>query len=100
MNSRNCGADLICGGLAIRLPDCGANSERVLVLAAAGLALGLADGIAGTRLLTSVLFQVKPNDPPVYFVVGALLGLVILLACYIPARRAAGVDTVTALRQE
>jgi len=71
-----------------------------LVLAAAGLALGLAGAIAGTKLLTSVLFQVKPNDPSVYFVAGGLLGLVTLLAGYIPARRAAGVDPVTALRQE
>jgi putative ABC transport system permease protein len=71
-----------------------------LVLAAAGLALGLAGAIAGTRLLTSVLFRVKPNDPPTYFAVAVLLGFVTLLAGYIPARRAAGVDPVTALRQE
>jgi putative ABC transport system permease protein len=71
-----------------------------LVLATAGLALGLAGAIAGTRLLTSVLFQVKPNDPAAYFLVAGLLGLVALLAGYIPARRAAGVDPVIALRQE
>jgi putative ABC transport system permease protein len=71
-----------------------------LVLAGVGLALGLAAAVAGTRLLTSMLFQVQPNDPWVYLAVAALVGVVTLLASYVPARRAAKIDPLTALRQE
>ena len=62
--------------------------------------LGLVVSVAGTRLLTTILFQVKPNDPIVYLGVAALLGFVSLAACYIPARRASKIDPLTALRQE
>jgi putative ABC transport system permease protein len=71
-----------------------------LALAGLGLALGLAGAVAGTRLLTTMLFQVKPNDPVVYLAVAALLGLVALVASYVPARRASRIDPVTAIRQE
>jgi putative ABC transport system permease protein len=71
-----------------------------LVLAGFGLALGLAAAVAGTRLLTSMLFQVQPNDPLVYVAVTALLSVVTLAASYIPAKRAAKIDPLTALRQE
>jgi putative ABC transport system permease protein len=71
-----------------------------LTLAGIGLALGLAAAFASTRLLTSMLFQVKPNDPLVYVVVAVLLGAVALLASYIPARRASKIDPMTALRCE
>ncbi|MCU1339936.1 MAG: hypothetical protein JWO19_5517, partial [Bryobacterales bacterium] len=71
-----------------------------LVYAALGLALGLVAAIAATRLLTSMLFQVRPNDPWVYLAVAVLLGVVTLLASYVPARRAAKIDPLTALRQE
>jgi predicted permease len=71
-----------------------------LALAAAGLALGLAAAIAGTRLLATMLFQVQPNDPLVYIAVTILVGLVTLVASFVPARRAASIDPVTALRQE
>jgi putative ABC transport system permease protein len=92
-------------GLRIAL---GASRESVLglfllqglTLAVVGLALGLVIAIVGTRLLTTMLFQVKPNDPSVYVGVTILLGLVTLVACYIPARRAASTDPITVLRQE
>jgi putative ABC transport system permease protein len=71
-----------------------------LALACIGIAFGLAGSIAGTRLLRSMLFQVQPNDPSVYMAVALLLGLVTLMAGYIPATRAAKIDPVIALRQE
>jgi predicted permease len=71
-----------------------------LALAGLGLALGLAAAIAGTRLLTTMLFQVQPNDPLVYLAVTVLLGVVTLAASYFPASRAAKIDPLAALRQE
>jgi putative ABC transport system permease protein len=71
-----------------------------LVCASLGLALGSVGAVAGTRLLTSMLFQVQSNDPLVYVTVAVLLGLVTLVASYVPARRASKIDPLTALRQE
>jgi ABC-type antimicrobial peptide transport system permease subunit len=65
-----------------------------------GLVLGLVGSFAGTRLLTTMLFEVKPNDPIVYFGVVVLLGFVSLVATYVPASRAAKIDPLAALRQE
>ena len=69
-------------------------------LAHALSALGIAASGAATRLLRSQLFGVQPTDPLAYAVVVLMLGLVTLVACYIPARRAASVDPIVALRQE
>lgn len=74
--------------------------RQALICGSLGLALGLAAAVAGTRLLTSMLFQVQPNDPWVYLSVALLLGIVTLLASYVPARRASKIDPLTALRQE
>jgi putative ABC transport system permease protein len=71
-----------------------------LALACIGLGVGLAASIAGTRLLESMLFQVRPNDPWVYIAVSLMVGVVTLVAGYIPASRAAKIDPVAALRQE
>ncbi|HKF51896.1 MAG TPA: FtsX-like permease family protein, partial [Candidatus Acidoferrales bacterium] len=71
-----------------------------MTLAAIGLALGIAGAIATTRLLASQLYGVKPTDPAVLTGVFFLLGVVAFLACYIPARRAARVDPLIALRYE
>jgi putative ABC transport system permease protein len=71
-----------------------------LALAVLGLVIGLATAIAGTRILATMLFQVRPSDPLVYLGVAGLLGVVTLVACYIPARRACEIDPLAALRQE
>ncbi|MGA8598349.1 MAG: ABC transporter permease [Bryobacteraceae bacterium] len=71
-----------------------------LVVTGVGLALGLIGAVATARLLTSMLFEVKPIDPAVYVSVAVLLVSVTLAASYIPARRAAKLDPLVALRQE
>lgn len=71
-----------------------------LVFAGVGVALGLAGALAATRLLTSMLFEVKPGDPVIYVGAAVVLGVVALAASYIPARRAARVDPMAALRHE
>jgi predicted permease len=73
---------------------------RGLAVAAIGLGLGLAASMAGARWLQSMLFQVQPNDPWVYIAVSVMVGVVTLVAGYIPASRAAKIDPVAALRQE
>lgn len=69
-------------------------------IAAAGVAAGLALAYATTRLLASLLFDVKPVDPPTFVAVAVILTLVALVATYIPARRAAGTDPSDALRYQ
>jgi putative ABC transport system permease protein len=65
-----------------------------------GLAVGVPVSLASSQLLRSQLFGVQPADPLSYGVVALLLGIVAVTACYIPARRAADVDPMLALRQE
>jgi putative ABC transport system permease protein len=65
-----------------------------------GLAAGLAAALAASRLLTSLLFEVKPSDPMTFAVVAGLLAAVALAACIIPSRRATRVDPLVALRYE
>jgi len=69
-------------------------------LAGAGLALGLIAAFALARVLTSLLFGVSAHDPVTFAVVPLGLVAVSVLACYVPARRAIGVDPVIALRYE
>jgi len=65
-----------------------------------GIVLGLGGAIALTRVMVSLLFQVKPTDPATLIGVAVLLAAVAMLACYIPARRALSIDPMTALRRE
>jgi ABC-type antimicrobial peptide transport system permease subunit len=69
-------------------------------LVAVGLILGIAISVAASRLVRSQLVGVSPGDPLAYAAVTVLLGAVALAACYLPARRAAAVDPMTAIREE
>jgi putative ABC transport system permease protein len=65
-----------------------------------GLVVGVLGSIAANRLLQSQLFGVGSTDPLAYAGVTLILAVVTLAACYLPARRAAAVDPIVALRQE
>jgi len=69
-----------------------------IVLIAAGLGLGLIGAFALNGFLRSLVFNITPADPVTYAIVFVSLAVVALLACYIPARRAAAVDPAAALR--
>jgi ABC-type antimicrobial peptide transport system permease subunit len=74
--------------------------KQGMTLAGLGIVIGLAGALALSRLLTALLFGVKPNDPLTFAVIGGLLALIALLACWFPARRATRVDPLVALRYE
>jgi putative ABC transport system permease protein len=69
-------------------------------LAAAGVTLGLVTAFALTRVMQSLLFGVSPTDPATFAAVAGVLAAAAVLASYLPARRAARVDPLTALRYE
>jgi putative ABC transport system permease protein len=71
-----------------------------MMLAGLGIAVGAAGALALTRLLTSLLYEVKPRDPVTFIAVAIALAVVAAAACYIPARRAMRVDPMVALRYE
>jgi predicted permease len=68
-----------------------------MILTAAGVGAGLAVALALTRILRDYLFEVTPTDPATFVSTALLLAIVALLACYLPARRAAQVDPMVAL---
>lgn len=74
--------------------------RQSLVLAAVGIAAGLALAAALTRLLANFLYGVSPFDPATFIAVPLLLTFIVLLACWLPARRATRVDPIVALRAE
>jgi predicted permease len=71
-----------------------------MLLAVAGIVIGTAAAVGLTRFISSFLFGVAPNDPLTFIVIALLLTFVALMACWIPARRAAKVDPMIALRYE
>jgi macrolide transport system ATP-binding/permease protein len=74
--------------------------RRGILLSLAGVVLGTAGAIVVTRLMTKMLYHVKPDDPGTLVSVAALLILVALAACGVPALRAVRVDPLVALRSE
>jgi putative ABC transport system permease protein len=74
--------------------------KQGMTLVMVGVGLGLSGAFALTRVMTSLLFAVGAKDPLTFAAVAVLLSLIALLACYIPARRAAHVDPLIALRHE
>jgi putative ABC transport system permease protein len=74
--------------------------KQGMMLAVIGEAIGLVGALALTRLIRGLLFGVTPNDVTTFVVVAGVLGIVALMACYLPARRATKVDPLIALRYE
>src|SRR5262249_19034177 len=74
--------------------------KQGLRLTLTGIAIGLATSAALGGVLSSLLFEVTPRDPITLSGTSLLLAIVALLACYVPARRAARVDPMVALRHE
>jgi ABC-type antimicrobial peptide transport system permease subunit len=73
---------------------------RVVVVALIGVALGVAMALPSMRLLSTLLYQVKPGDPVVFATLASILLVVAVAAGYLPARRATRVDPLTTLRSE
>jgi predicted permease len=74
--------------------------RRGAALTGLGLAIGLSVAWAGTRAMQGLLYGVSAGDPATFVSVVALLGTIALLACWLPARRAASVDPLEALKAE
>jgi len=95
------------GEIGVRMA-LGANARDILALVlrtgavqvGLGLAIGLAGAFAASRLLRQALYEIKPFDPAIFAGVAAFFAIVAAMACVIPARRAARVDPMEALRTE
>jgi hypothetical protein len=74
--------------------------RQAMTLAGIGIGIGIAAAYGVTRLMTSLLYSVKPTDPLIFASVAILLATVALLASYLPARHALRIDPVVALRYE
>ena len=74
--------------------------RQALTLAVAGVAIGAMAALAATRLLGGLLFEIRPTDPATYTLIAVLLTATAALAAWRPARRAAAVDPIAALRAD
>jgi ABC-type antimicrobial peptide transport system permease subunit len=74
--------------------------RQAMLLAFVGLGVGLVAALALSRTMTTLLFDLSPTDPLTFATVAGVLGVVAFLASYLPARRAAGIDPIEALRAE
>jgi putative ABC transport system permease protein len=74
--------------------------SQALVLASIGLGIGILSSLAVTRFLHTLLYQISPTDPITFVVVSLSLLGVAMLAAFVPARRAARLDPMTALRSD
>jgi putative ABC transport system permease protein len=74
--------------------------RRGLTLTAIGLLIGLGGSVAASRFLGSLLYETAALDLRTFATVPVVLGAVALIACYVPARRAARIDPIAALRVE
>src|SRR5215813_154826 len=72
--------------------------RRAMLFAVIGIGIGIAGAVAVTRYMATLLFGVKPIDAITFTGVALLLALVVLVACLVPARRAAKIDPLQALR--
>jgi ABC-type antimicrobial peptide transport system permease subunit len=95
------------GEIGVRLAlgaDRGSVSRMIVwqgaVVASFGVAIGLAAAFTGGRVIQSLLYGVSPRDPSVFIGMTVLLVVVVLLACWLPARRAARLSPLEALRTE
>jgi len=73
---------------------------RAVALASVGAVVGLAGAVATSRLFRSLLFEVSPLDPVALTSAGLLIFIVVVVAAYVPARRATRIDPVQALRAD
>jgi putative ABC transport system permease protein len=72
--------------------------SRAILLALIGIGIGVAGAVALTRYMTTLLFGVKPFDTVTFIGVAIMLAAVVLVACLVPARRAAKIDPLEALK--
>ncbi len=85
---------------ATRLQIVGLIMRQGLMKTGVGLVVGLVSAVLLSHYMTSMLFELKPTDPWAYLLVSLLLAIVAVAACYLPARRAARIDPIEALRTE
>jgi ABC-type antimicrobial peptide transport system permease subunit len=71
-----------------------------MLLTAGGIIVGTAGAIGLTRVLQKLLFQISPTDPLTFVAVAAVVSGLTIVACYVPARRAARIEPMKALRSE
>jgi ABC-type antimicrobial peptide transport system permease subunit len=74
--------------------------KKAVVLVALGIALGLAGAFATGRLLSQMLYGVPPNDPSLLAMASCIIAATAIAAAYLPARRAASIDPIRALRAD